>query len=279
MPVPTLITDLSTTAGNNSPVGGDVPSVLDDHARAHGAFIAQLRDGAAFSGTVSAPTAVRVGGATQGQLGTRVGGGGGVTASVSFDDAVIDSSTNAGVTVISGASSAGGFVFGDSGNSAVGGVRYNHATDQLALWAAGSSRITVDGTTNATTVDGGLIAASFFSTSSPIGFASGAGGTVTQATSKSTSVTLNKACGQITTANTSIASNAVASFTFNNLFIDSTAQVLFEVQSGAAAGASYVVEADNKGSGTCRVSIRNVTTGALAETLVLSFWVASLSNV
>lgn len=44
MPVPTAISELSTTPGSNSPVGADAPSVLDDHIRALGAFIRQLSD-------------------------------------------------------------------------------------------------------------------------------------------------------------------------------------------------------------------------------------------
>lgn len=50
MPVPILITELSTTASSNGPVGtSDSPAVLDDHQRAHAAFIAQLRDGTGFT--------------------------------------------------------------------------------------------------------------------------------------------------------------------------------------------------------------------------------------
>lgn len=48
MPLPTLITDLSTTAASNFPSGSDSPSVLDDVQRAHAAFIAQLRDRIVF---------------------------------------------------------------------------------------------------------------------------------------------------------------------------------------------------------------------------------------
>lgn len=44
-PVPTAITDLSTTAASNAPAGTDSPSVLDDVQRAHAAFIRQLHDG------------------------------------------------------------------------------------------------------------------------------------------------------------------------------------------------------------------------------------------
>lgn len=44
MPVPILITDLSTTAASNFPSGGDSPASLDDVQRAHASFIAKLRD-------------------------------------------------------------------------------------------------------------------------------------------------------------------------------------------------------------------------------------------
>lgn len=47
MPVPSTIDDLNTTAGLNSPLGSESPNILDNVMRAHGAFIAQLRDGSA----------------------------------------------------------------------------------------------------------------------------------------------------------------------------------------------------------------------------------------
>jgi hypothetical protein len=46
MPVPTSIAELSTTAGDNSPVGGDAPSVLDNHQRTSYSFIKELYNGA-----------------------------------------------------------------------------------------------------------------------------------------------------------------------------------------------------------------------------------------
>ena len=45
MPVPTVVTDLSTTAGSNFPSGSDAPSTIDDTLRAHGAFIRELYNG------------------------------------------------------------------------------------------------------------------------------------------------------------------------------------------------------------------------------------------
>ena len=58
MPVPSAITDLSTTAGSNSPAGTDpIGTDADNYIRAHAAFIAQLRDGSKNLelGTVTAP--------------------------------------------------------------------------------------------------------------------------------------------------------------------------------------------------------------------------------
>ena len=49
MAVPTLITELSTTAASNAPSGSDSPATLDDIQRAHAAFIAQLRDNTGFT--------------------------------------------------------------------------------------------------------------------------------------------------------------------------------------------------------------------------------------
>lgn len=42
MPIPTLISELSPIAGDNSPQGSESPVILDNIQRAHAAFIAQL---------------------------------------------------------------------------------------------------------------------------------------------------------------------------------------------------------------------------------------------
>ena len=52
-----------------------------------------------------------------------------------------------------------------------------------------------------------------------LGYGTGAGGTVTQATSKSTAVTLNKPTGQITTHNAALAADTTVSFLVNNSLI------------------------------------------------------------
>lgn len=57
MPIPTSIAALSQTAGSNDPVGGDSPTIVDDCLRAHGSFIAQLRDGEGYSAEVDVASA------------------------------------------------------------------------------------------------------------------------------------------------------------------------------------------------------------------------------
>lgn len=44
MPVPSAISDLSTTPGLNSPSGSESPSTIDDYLRTHAAFIRQVSD-------------------------------------------------------------------------------------------------------------------------------------------------------------------------------------------------------------------------------------------
>ena len=54
---------------------------------------------------------------------------------------------------------------------------------------------------------------------SSLGYGAGAGGTVTQATSKSTAVTLNKPTGKITMNNAALAANTTVQFNLNNNLI------------------------------------------------------------
>jgi hypothetical protein len=105
----------------------------------------------------------------------------------------------------------------------------------------------------------------------------GTGGTVTQLTSKSTSVTLDKLCGQITMNNAALAQNTTVSFTLNNTNINSTDVIIVNVQSGATANAyTAFVEAVNTGS--CRIHLRNSSSGSLSEAVVLNFAVIKAVN-
>lgn len=106
-------------------------------------------------------------------------------------------------------------------------------------------------------------------TTTGLGFYTGAGGTVTQATSKATAFTLSKMCGQITTAGDALNAATIVSATWTNTKIAATDCVIVNHVSGGTLGAYTINVAP--GAGTATLTIRNNTAGNLTETLVLNF--------
>jgi hypothetical protein len=104
---------------------------------------------------------------------------------------------------------------------------------------------------------------------SGVGYATGAGGTVTQATSKATGVTLSKVCGQITTAADALAAATSVSFVVTNTAVAAGDVMVLNLVSGGTAGAYTLNAACTAGSAT--ITIRNVTAASLSETLVIGF--------
>lgn len=118
---------------------------------------------------------------------------------------------------------------------------------------------------SAVNITGGTIALA----SGSLGYAAGNGGTVSQATSKSTGVTLNKMGGDITMDASSLAAGTIVSFTLTNSNIAATDLVLRDHVSGGTLGAYSLTVAPAAGSATFYV--RNNTGGALAEAIVIRF--------
>lgn len=103
-----------------------------------------------------------------------------------------------------------------------------------------------------------------------VGYGVGAGGAVTQATSKSTSVTLAKACGRITMHNASLAAGAVVTFTLTNSAIEALDILDIGIAGGQVTGGSYHLSAVCA-AGSAAITVRNLTAGALGEALVIAF--------
>ena len=103
-----------------------------------------------------------------------------------------------------------------------------------------------------------------------LGYTANAQGTVTQATSKSTAVTLNKSAGRITMNGASLAAATNVSFTLNNSFISSNDTLIVTI-SGGATGEAYNCWVSNLGAGTASITLRNTTAGALAEAVIINF--------
>ena len=105
---------------------------------------------------------------------------------------------------------------------------------------------------------------------SQIGFTTGAGGSVTQITSKSTGVTINKSCGQIVTSNAALASNAIVSFTVTNSVVGVNDVIDIHRASGGTA-VSYNIWVDSVAAGSFVVAIRNINAASLSEAITLNF--------
>jgi len=104
-----------------------------------------------------------------------------------------------------------------------------------------------------------------------IGYDTGAGGAVTQQTSKSTGVTLNTVCGQITMNNESLGTATSVGFVLTNSAIATTDLVVVNVDSGATATTSYLVGVAAVGAGSCTINVYNTSGSAKAEAIVLNF--------
>jgi hypothetical protein len=105
------------------------------------------------------------------------------------------------------------------------------------------------------------------------GYATGYGGAVTQATSKSTGVTLNKICGAITMNNASLAANTIVGFILTNSMIAADDIVHVWVKSGNASVGSYRANSEGNTSGARTIILENKTAGSLSEAIVLGFTV------
>ena len=126
--------------------------------------------------------------------------------------------------------------------------------------------VTVTGAVAASTVIATSIAAS-----NDLGYTAAAQGTVTQLTSKSTAVTLNKPAGVITMNNASLATATNATFTLNNSFISANDTVILTISGGQATPGSYNVFANALAAGTVSITLRNISGGTLSEAIVINF--------
>jgi hypothetical protein len=120
-------------------------------------------------------------------------------------------------------------------------------------------------------LDQDIIGAQYVLADEQIGYTAAAQGTVTQATSKSTAVTLNKPAGRITMDAASLATATNATFTLNNSFISANDTVVLTISGGQTTPGSYNVFANSLGAGTVSITLRNISGGSLSEAIVINF--------
>ena len=106
------------------------------------------------------------------------------------------------------------------------------------------------------------------SSSAGIGYATGAGSTVTQITNRSTGVTVNAICGYIQTDTTSLAAGAEATFTVTNSAVAVGDVVVVAIRSGAAATPIAFVSTVAAGSFAITISNLHASTGETGALLI-----------
>lgn len=107
-------------------------------------------------------------------------------------------------------------------------------------------------------------------TTNAFGYATGAGGAVTQLTSKATGVTLNKLSGAITTHNAALAAAAEVKFTVTNNQVAATDVPVAAIKSGGTSG-SYFLTVGAVAAGSFDITIGNCSAGSLSQALVINF--------
>lgn len=172
----------------------------------------------------------------------------------------IDSSGNVGIGVTDFS------VSGANAKFAVSGGVVNFDNDQAIAWGGGTGRPGVTGSkaTGILTLIGtnGVICTQ----ASGLGYGTGAGGTVTQATSRTTGVTLNKPTGAITLVSAA-GSTSWQSFTVANSIVSATDVVHVCQKSGTDLNEIHVTAVV---SGSFNVSFRT-TGGTTTEQPVFNF--------
>jgi hypothetical protein len=110
--------------------------------------------------------------------------------------------------------------------------------------------------------------------SQELGYSAAAQGTVTQATDKSTGVTLNKSAGRITMNNAALAGSTAVSFILTNSLISANDTIIVCVSSnttGSLAGA-YTTYVSYLAAGSALITLRNLTAAtSYSEAVVINF--------
>ena len=117
--------------------------------------------------------------------------------------------------------------------------------------------------------DQDIIGSQYILSGEQLGYTTDAQGSVTQATSKATAVTLNKSAGKITMDAASLGATTNVTFTLNNSLISPNDVLILNVYGGTSG--SYNAWVSGLSAGAATITVRNITGGALAEAIAINF--------
>lgn len=102
------------------------------------------------------------------------------------------------------------------------------------------------------------------------GYVNGNGGTVVQTGNKGNTVALNKPVGEITLHNQSLGADSTITFEFDNTVMKQKDLLILNHVAGGTLG-GYTLNGRVLSDGAALIDVHNVTTGALAEAIVIRF--------
>ena len=117
--------------------------------------------------------------------------------------------------------------------------------------------------------DQNIIGSDYVLAGGQLGYSTDAQGAVTQLTSKSTGVTLDKSCGQITLNNAALGATTNVTFTLTNSIIGVKDVLILNVYGGTSG--SYNVWVSGLAAGSATITVRNITGGSLSEAIAINF--------
>ena len=188
-------------------------------------------------------------------------GGGTLPSAVANAQLLVGDTTgfaNAGIALVANASNASSITFGSTASPTLGRIEYDNTSNYMRMLTNSTERMRIDSSGNVlvTNVAG-------------LGYGTGSGGTVTQATDKSTAVTLNKPTGQITMNNAALGAGSSVEFSVNNSLLSVNDCINLSGIWGVSP--NYRIELKGVFGGGFAVRVTNITAGSLSEALVLNF--------
>lgn len=177
-----------------------------------------------------------------------------VTATTGYTDWVV---ANTGGNIYFGIDNSAGGISG----TAYGRHIYSDGAYPLDFFTNSTQRMRIDSAGNVlVTGTGGL------------GYGTGTGGTVTQLTSKSTAVTLNKITGRIITHNAALAASTTAQFAINNTLATTTDTIIVNVWESGISLDKYIATASPGGAnGFFYIQLRNISAGSLSDAVHINY--------
>jgi len=120
-------------------------------------------------------------------------------------------------------------------------------------------------------LDQDIIGADFVYSNGEIGYTAAGQGAVTQATDKTTGVTLNKSMGRITMNGAALSGNTAVSFTLTNSLL-SAKDVIVVCISGGATATAYSVYVSSMAAGSAVITLRNLTAStSYSEAVIINY--------